>query len=141
MDRKINIKNRKRFKGRNYSNGWVIDKSELEKIKNELADISTTEFFRNGRKWKAEIKDLKGDGFGEVSDIVDALARGKFRRDYHMWGHDVDYYRRRGAIEKEIFANLFSIRHNKKAYNQAKKYIPNTVKEFEKRLLELEKGE
>jgi hypothetical protein len=56
-----------------------------------------------------------------------------------MWGHSESYWRRKGAIEKEIFANLFSIRHNKEAYNLAKKYVPNTVKEFEKRLIELEK--
>lgn len=134
------IKDRKRFKGRNYSNGWVIDESELKKMRDEIADTGEIDIFRDGRKVaRATYKDLKGDGFGNVSDIIDALARGKFRKNYGMWGHDVAYYRRRGAIEKEIFANLFSLRHNKKAYNQAKKYIPNTVNEFEKRLLELEK--
>lgn len=56
-----------------------------------------------------------------------------------MWGHGVGYFRNRGYIQMEIFANLFAIKHNKKAYNLAKKYIPNTVKEFEKRLKELEK--
>ena len=55
-----------------------------------------------------------------------------------MWGHGERYYIRRGSVPKEIFANLFSIRNNEKAYNLAKKYIPNTVEEFEKRLLELE---
>lgn len=82
---------------------------------------------------------LKGDGFGEVSDIVDALALGYFRKNYNMYGHEISYWRRSGAVEKEIFANLFAVRHDKKAYELVKTIIPNTVKEFEKRLLELEK--
>ena len=82
---------------------------------------------------------LKEDGFGEVSDIIDALALGKFQNNFNTWGHGVSYYRKRGNVEVEIFANLFAIRHNKKAYNLAKSIIPNTVKEFEKRLNELEK--
>ena len=56
-----------------------------------------------------------------------------------MYGHGKSYWRRSGAVEKEIFANLFSVRHDKKAYELVKTIIPNTVKEFEKRLLELEK--
>ena len=82
---------------------------------------------------------LKADGFGEVSDFIDALSLGKFQKKYGTWGHGVSYYRKRGRVEKEIFANLFSIRNNKKAYDVAKSIIPNTVKEFEKRLDELEK--
>ena len=82
---------------------------------------------------------LKGDGYGEVSDIIDALAYGKFQRTYNTWGHGQSYYKRRGSIEKEIFANLFSLRNDKKAYALTKSIIPNTVKEFEKRLDELEK--
>jgi len=82
---------------------------------------------------------LKGDGFGEVSDIIDALMRGTFQKTYHTWGHGVNYFRKKGNIEVETFANLFSIRNDKKAYALAKEIIPNTVKEFEKRLEVLEK--
>ena len=83
--------------------------------------------------------ELKGDGFAEVSDIVDALMRGSFQKAYNTWGHGVKYYAQSGRIEKETFANLFAIRHDKKAYALAKEIIPNTVKEFEKRLETLEK--
>ena len=141
-------KDRLRFKGKTYKNlqtgevdYHVISSEELDKISKELATKSNVDIIRNERKVaNVNITSLKDDGYGEVSDIVDALARGRFRKDFNMWGHTVSYYSRKGAVEKEIFANLFSIRHNKKAYDQAKKYIPNTVKEFEKRLLELEKG-
>lgn len=82
---------------------------------------------------------LKGDGFNAVSDIVDALMRGKFQRAYSTFGHGVSYYSKRGNVEAETFANLFALKNDKKAYAVAKEIIPNTVKEFEKRLDELEK--
>ena len=139
---------RMRFKGTSYKNlksdeiddYYVINRDELQILSEELATKRKIDYIKKGRKLgNLPITDLKGDGFGEVSDIIDALARGRFRKDFSMWGHSESYWRRKGAIEKEIFANLFSIRHNKEAYNLAKKYVPNTVKEFEKRLIELEK--
>lgn len=115
----------------------------FDKILKKLANKKTVEIYSKYDKTrviaKTQITDLKGNGFGEVSDIVDALARGSFRRDYNMYGHSISYWKRPGAIEKEIFANLFATRHDKKAYELVKSIIPNTVKEFEKRLLELEK--
>ena len=114
-----------------------------ERILKKLADKKRVDIFSKYDKTRkigsTNITDLKGNGFGEVSDIVDALARGSFRTDYNMYGHGKSYWRRSGAVEKEIFANLFSVRHDKKAYDLVKTIIPNTVKEFEKRLLELEK--
>jgi SPP1 gp7 family putative phage head morphogenesis protein len=85
------------------------------------------------------ITDLKGDGFGNISDVIDALSRGSFRSKFHAWGHGIDYYSKGGRIELEIFANIFSLQHDKKAYAVLKEIIPNTVKVFEARMLELEK--
>jgi SPP1 gp7 family putative phage head morphogenesis protein len=85
------------------------------------------------------ITDLKGDGFGNISDVIDALSRGSFRSKFHAWGHGIDYYSKGGRIELEIFANIFSLQHDKKAYTLLKEIIPNTVKVFEARMLELEK--
>ena len=76
---------------------------------------------------------------GLKTDIFDALTEGYFRRNYKMWGHTVDYWSAKDSVPTEIFANLFAIRHDKKAYKIAKSFIPNTVKEFEKRLDELER--
>jgi len=141
-------KDRRRFKGKNYGDltgkdpdgYYVIDKDELLTIKSDLAETVQVDVFRKGTKIASRPETvLKGDGYGEVSDIIDALARGRFRKDLDMWGHRISYWGRNGAVEKEIFANLFSIRHNEKAYNLAKKYIPDTVVEFEKRLAELAK--
>ena len=141
-------KDRRAFKGKSFKDltgkdpdgYFIIAKEELERIKAELAETIEVDLFRKGVKIATRpVTTLKGDGYGEVSDIIDALARGKFRNDLSMWGHSISYWRRNGAVEKEIFANLFAIRHNEKAYNLAKKYIPNTVVEFEKRLVELAK--
>ena len=133
-------KDRKLFKGKENYDDYIIDKQELETIKSELAETVQVDVFRKGVKVASKpVTTLKGDGYGEVSDIVDALVKGKFRKNFSMWGHTMSYWRRNGSVEKEIFANLFAIRHNEKAYNLAKKYIPNTVVEFEKRLAELAK--
>jgi hypothetical protein len=141
-------KDRRAFKGKSFKDltgkdpdgYFIIAKEELERIKAELAETVEVDLFRKGVKIATRpVTTLKGDGYGEVSDIIDALARGKFRNDLSMWGHSLSYWRRNGSVEQEIFANLFSIRHNEKAYNLAKKYIPNTVVEFEKRLVELAK--
>ena len=56
-----------------------------------------------------------------------------------MWGHGVSYFRDRGYREKEIFANLFSLKNDPKAYNLVKEIIPNTVIQFEKKLDEVQK--
>ena len=82
---------------------------------------------------------LRGDGFGEVSDIIDAMTGGLFYKNYRMWGHGVSYFRDRGAREAEIFANLFSLKNDPKAYNLVKEIIPNTVIQFEKKLDEVQK--
>ena len=143
-------KDRKRFKGKivkdrraGKSDLYIIDKEELDKVFDELAfkvrkDVSRISY---GREFitNRELTELKGDGFANISDIIDALTKGKFANDYQMWGHGESYFGQLGRVEKEIFANLFSLKHNEEAYNLAKKYIPNTVKQFEKRLLELER--
>ena len=134
---------RKRFKGRNYGTKYVIDNKEVDKLYNKLGSLETIEKYstKNPERLigKYQTTIVKEDGFAEISDIVDALVYGKFQRKYTTYGHGVSYYNRFGAEQKEIFANLFAIKHNKKAYAMAKTIIPNTVKEFEKRLNELEK--
>tara|TARA_R100001510_G_C7612400_1_gene175523 strand:- start:155 stop:1090 length:936 start_codon:yes stop_codon:yes gene_type:complete len=102
-----------------------------------VTKYSTLDPSRIVAQWEKTI--MRGNGFANVSDIIDALTRGKFQRDYNTWGHGVSYYRGEGRAEKEIFANLFCIRNDPDAYGVAKIIIPNTVKEFEKRLDQLEK--
>lgn len=79
------------------------------------------------------------DGGGEISDILDAFTKGYFRKNYSMWGHRVSYWKRNGAVPKEIFANMFALYHDKKAWKLVEELAPETSKVFVKRLNELEK--
>lgn len=136
-------KDKKQFKGSFRAGQYRIKDEEFENLHKKIGTYETIERYSKYNPEELLVSyqttTLKADGFGEVSDIIDALALGKFQKQYGTWGHGVSYYRRRGSVQKEIFANLFAIRHNKKAYDVAKSIIPNTVKEFEKRLDELEK--
>ena len=138
-------KDKEKLKGKyvGYLNDYQIDDSEYKKMFDKLAYKEERELYSKLNPDRIihtqKATTLKGDGYGEVSDIFDALAKGNFRRNYKMWGHTVGYWRAKDAVPTEIFANLFAIRHDKKAYDLAKSFIPNTVKEFEKRLDQLEK--
>jgi hypothetical protein len=81
----------------------------------------------------------KHEGFENVSDIIDAMSDGKFYTDYYAWGHGKNYYRKGGAKEKETFANLFSLQNDKESMELLRQYIPNTMKAFDERMLELAK--
>lgn len=136
-------KDKRRFKGTEGRFDYIIDKEEYDSLFDQIATKRLTPIYSKYDKTRKltdlSITELREDGYGEVSDIIDALAKGSFREGYGAWGHKKSYWARSGAVEKEIFANLFSIRHNEKAYSLAKKIIPNTVKEFEKRLDALER--
>lgn len=82
---------------------------------------------------------LLGDGYGNISDILDAFVKGTFRADYGMWGHSKSYWKRSGSMQKEIFANMFSLVHDKKAWKLVQELAPETSKVFVKRLNDLEK--
>ena len=123
------------LKGKYVGVNYVIDESEYKKMFDKLAFKEERDIYSkfDANKIIATDKNtiLKGDGYGEVSDIFDALAKGKFRRNYKMWGHTISYWRKKDSVPTEIFANLFAIRNDKKAYAIAKSFIPNTVKVFE----------
>ena len=126
------------------------DKKALFKTKEELKDflnswktkLSQRQEFRSGRKpyyYTAVENSMLNDGYGNVSDIVDALVDGIFFTNFKMYGHGVKYYKKFGKREKEIFANLFSLQHDPKAYALAKELIPKTVKVYEDKLNEVQK--
>ena len=137
------LKDKKKYSGSALTKDeYIIDNEEYQKLFDKIATKKIRPIYSQYDKTRKitdlPVTSLNSDGFGEVSDIVDALAKGSFRKKFGMWGHSMDYWRTNGAVQKEIFANLFAVRHNKKAYSLTKTIIPNTVKEFEKRLKELE---
>lgn len=147
-------KDKRRFKGTNYkdltgksSDGYyVIDSDEYIKLRDKIYfPIEQVPVYTKATKTRGailkgynNIYKLKGDGFTKVADIVDAMTKGSFRGKVGGWGHGETYFKGLGKSEKEIFANIFSIQHDKKAYDLVKEIIPNTVIEFEKRMKVLE---
>ena len=128
--------------GRSKEGYHVIDTEEYQGLFDKLASREKLEVFSKNnpdiRIGFVNSTELKGDGYSNLSDIVDAMTKGRFRKKMNMWGHSESYWGKRGSVEKEIFANLFSLQNNPKAYAIAKEIIPNTVKEFEKRMKILE---
>ena len=140
--RKFKGNNNPDLTGRNPEGYYVIDSDEYQGLFDKLATREKLErFSRNNpdvRIGFVNSTELKGDGYSNLSDIVDAMTKGRFRKKMNMWGHSESYWAKLGRVEKEIFANLFSLQNNPKAYAIAKEIIPNTVKEFEKRMKILE---
>lgn len=79
---------------------------------------------------------IKESELGNVSDILDALTRGSFHTNYFAPGHGKTYYKKKGSVPKEIFANLFQLRATKKHWELAKEMFPNLTKRFEEIIME-----
>ena len=142
------IKDLNRYKvQKTYRGRPILKKEEYDRFHNDLYETNFVDIYSKSDPTRLisrnrQLSFPRQEGDNAISDIIDALSKGTFQRDYSgVYGHGVSYFRKRGMVQKEIFANLFSIKNNKKAYEKAKTIIPNTVKEFEKRLDELEKME
>jgi len=116
-------------------------KDQLQKLDDELFQVKEnirkiTEGEYKGMMGRYKDKVPKIDGAEYLSDIIDAMAEGRFQDEFGVWGHGRDYYLIGGMKFKEIFANLFTIHNSKQAMEFAKKYFPNTLKVFEEKLSE-----
>lgn len=92
---------------------------KLDSWQRELFDRS-----ENGRPLE------KFDGAFLVSDIIDALVGGNFRRRYRAWGHSMNYWKQRGNKQMEVFANLFAIQNKPEALAFVEKNFPNLQQAF-----------
>ena len=72
-------------------------------------------------KWKA-----KGNNYGMISDIVDAMTHGHCYSKLGWWGHGKGYYKRVPARYMETFANFFAIRNDPAAWAICSATIPTT---------------
>jgi len=70
---------------------------------------------------------LQGYARGDVSDIFGGLSRGRFEGDYF---HSQSYWRRKGRIEAESFAHLFSARQSD-SRTHFKEFFPTADKQFQ----------
>jgi len=101
-------------------------------VMDELFEIKTvTETVKRGRFKGAshtyEAKVAKFETAEQLSDVGDAIFRGRIYK-LGGWGHGVNYYKRRGNRETEIFANIFAIQNNPKAMETARRLFPNVTK-------------
>lgn len=65
-----------------------------------------------------------------ISDIIDAMTRGLYQKKYGTYGHGVGYYKRRGMVQEETFANMFQIRATPE-WKEVKRLFPATAKRFD----------
>lgn len=125
--------------------GYQLASDTDEKLKELretlLVKVEKTKTYKSGRRKGRSFNyfayDPRFDGANSMSDIVDAMVKGKFYSDYSAWGHGKSYYRRKGAFAYETFANLYAINGNQKAMDQARKLFPRTVREFERMLKDI----
>ena len=65
------------------------------------------------------------------------MVKGDFRRNYGMYGHRKSYWKSKDADLSETFANFFASYSDEGGKAFMQKYIPNTFKIMEKKLIEI----
>ena len=114
----------------------------LKGFKDELFEIKlvpTTTTFRGVTKIKIkEEKVYKYKNSDSLSDLIDGMVKGDFRANYYTFGHAKKYWRKRTDRDlSETFANFFSAYADEGGRTFMQKYIPNTFKIMEKKLIEI----
>ena len=73
----------------------------------------------------------ESDDQGFVSDILSAMTEGDF--DFPM-GHSAEYWKRQGAKEREVFANLFSLEafEDEEKIGFIRQYFPDLYEAYKK---------
>ena len=120
-----------------------LKEKNLQGFKDELFTItkSSTKVgtFSDGRKAiiNTPKKEFKYQNSDSLSDIVDSMVKGDFRRNYGMYGHRKSYWKSKDADLSETFANFFASYSDEGGKAFMQKYIPNTFKIMEKKLIEI----
>ena len=110
----------------------------LKEKKEELFVTKTVSHeFSDGTDMSYTKTELRFKGAAELSDIVDSFVGGKFRKEYNAWGHRPAYWKRFGAQQKEVFANMYAVHSQPKAVAWMKANIPITYRVFLKHMKEL----
>lgn len=105
----------------------------LNEIFRELYDKNQIELepgvFTN--KWVS-----KGNNYGMISDIVDAMTHGHCYSKLGWWGHGKGYYKRVPARYMETFANFFAIRNDPAAWAICQRRFPQLSQVFDELIKE-----
>ena len=81
-----------------------------------------------------ELNDMKKHS--GVSDMLDGLTKGNIKG---IAGHKKEYWENKGNITAEAFAHMYEAQFDAVRYEQMKKYFPDSLKYFEKKLKEIAK--
>lgn len=78
-----------------------------------------------------ELGDMRKDS--AISDIFDGVTQGNI---IGCASHPKEYWKNRDNVTSEAFAHMFEAQFDKERYEQMKKYFPNALEHFEKKMKE-----
>ena len=78
-----------------------------------------------------ELGDMRKDS--AISDLFDGVTQGNI---IGCASHPKEYWKNRDNVTSEAFAHMFEAQFDKKRYEQMKKYFPNALEYFEKKMKE-----
>lgn len=78
-----------------------------------------------------ELSNVRKDS--AISDIFDGVTQGNI---IGCASHSEEYWKNRSNVTSEAFAHMFEAQFDKKRYEQMKKYFPNALEYFEKKMKE-----
>lgn len=78
-----------------------------------------------------ELGDMRKDS--AISDIFDGVTQGNI---IGCASHPKEYWKNRDNVTSEAFAHMFEAQFDKERYEQIKKYFPNALEYFEKKMKE-----
>ena len=102
----------------------------INNMKAKDLEIDKLKILKYGDIINKKLKSKKYEEYAELSDIIGGLTNNKIRGKYK---HDNEYWKRKNALEKETFADLFAIAggNDVKYLQVINKYLPNTLKAFD----------
>lgn len=78
-----------------------------------------------------ELGDMRKDS--AISDLFDGVTQGNI---IGCASHPKEYWKNRDNVTSEAFAHMFEAQFDKERYEQMKKYFPNALEYFEKKMKE-----
>lgn len=107
-----------------YNNKWISCSKEFK----EAIQLDKRNLLNDLYKYKKIVKDNLT--YRELSDVIGGMTNNKIVGRYR---HENKYWRKAGKLEKEMFAQIFTMAGNNdiKQLELFQKYLPNTFKEFD----------
>lgn len=107
-----------------YSNNWLSsDKNFIQAIQNDISYV-----LNNKQLYQNLIKNNRN--CRELSDIIGGMTNNNIVGRY---GHKKKYWKQPGKLQKEIFAQMFTVASNDDLTQLLifQQYLPNTLREFD----------